>query len=73
MTIATPQRGLLSREQAAEYLSISVRSFDRIVASESIPRKRIGCILRFSLQDLNKYIDSLPNQPGRTPGKQGGE
>lgn len=72
MTIAT-QRGLLSREQAAEYLSISVRSFCRLVASELIPRKRIGCVVRYSVRDLDSYIESLPNKPGRTPTKRGGE
>jgi predicted HTH domain antitoxin len=72
MSIAT-QRGLLSREQAAEYLSISLRSFTRIVASESIPRRRIGCIVRYAVRDLDNYIDSLPNSPGPKPGKRGEE
>jgi excisionase family DNA binding protein len=72
MSTAT-QRGLLSREQAAEYLSLSLRSFCRLVASESIPRRRIGCMIRFSVRDLDTYIASLPNAPAPRPGKRGTE
>ncbi len=61
------QRGLLSAEDAADYLSISTRSFGRLVAAKQIPSRRIGSLARYKLSDLDTYIDSLPNKPGRSP------
>ena len=61
------QRGLLSAAVAAEYLSISDRTLDRLQANGEIKRRRIGSLIRFALADLDAYIESLPNEPGRCP------
>jgi excisionase family DNA binding protein len=61
------QRGLLSAEDAADYLSISARSFGKLAADGTIPRRRIGSLVRYKLADLDAYIDTLPNKAGRSP------
>ena len=64
---ALNQRGLLSAQDAAEYLSISERSFHRLVASGQIRRRRIGATVRFSVSDLNQFIDDLPDDVNALP------
>ena len=61
------QRGLLSAEDAAAYLSISPRTFGKLVADGKLPRKKIGSLVRFALADLDLMIQALPNEPGRCP------
>jgi excisionase family DNA binding protein len=61
------QRGLLSADDAAEYLSISVRTFGKLASDGVIKRRRIGSLVRYALSDLDAYIDSLPNEAGRCP------
>lgn len=68
--MVSEQRGLLSREDSAAYLSISPRTFDRLVAKGDIPRRRIGCQVRFAVRDLQVFIESLPDKPGRSPRKE---
>jgi hypothetical protein len=64
---ALNQRGLLSAQDAAEYLSISERSFHRLVASGHIRRRRIGSTVRFAVVDLNQFIDDLPDNANELP------
>lgn len=61
------QRGLLSADDAAEYLSISVRTFGKLASDGAIKRRRIGSLVRYALSDLDAYIESLPNEAGRCP------
>ena len=61
------QRGLLSADDAADYLSIGPRTFAKLAADGTIPRRRIGTLVRYKLADLDAYIDQLPNKPGRSP------
>jgi excisionase family DNA binding protein len=65
--IAANQRGLLSAQDAADYLSISERSFHRLVASGHIRRRRIGATVRFSVSDLNEFIEQLPDDANSVP------
>ena len=65
--VSQKTRGLLSREDSAAYLSVSPRTFDRLVAKGEIPRRRIGCTVRFAVRDLDVFIESLPDEPGRSP------
>ena len=67
MTKPTKPVGLLSCEDAAAYLSIGKRTFERLVADGKIKRRRIGAIVRYSVADLDAYIESLPDEPGRNP------
>jgi excisionase family DNA binding protein len=55
-------RGLLSTAEAAEYLAISTRKFQQIVANADSPirPRRIGSSVRYKLSDLEAFVDSLP-------------
>lgn len=46
---------LLSRKQAADYLGISTRTFDRLRLVASIPFVTIGKRNKFLQRDLNAY------------------
>ena len=62
------QRGLLSAQDAAAFLSISHTAFKQIIAaSDSIIKpRRIGpSIIRYRLSELEEYIASLPIGKGR--------
>jgi len=59
-----PIKRLLSAEETARYLGISVRTiYNRIGRKAEKPfpvkPKRIGRLIRFDLQDLDRYIESL--------------
>lgn len=55
-----PERKYLTRKQAAEYLGISVKTLGRRVNIEKkIPVYADGAFVRFSLADLDAYMDSL--------------
>lgn len=53
---------LLTAEDAAEYLSISVKSLHRLRAAERIKAVTIrdGSFIRFRRTDLDAFIDDLP-------------
>ena len=55
---------LLSAAEAAEYLGISLRTLYNQTGRRSkqkfpVTTKRIGKLLKFDIQDLDKYIDLL--------------
>lgn len=51
---------LLSKEQAAKYLSISTRSLDRIVAEKRLRPVMAGAgCWRIKIEDLDAYVNSL--------------
>lgn len=55
---------LLSVEETAQYLGISVRTIYNAIAPKSkkpfpIKPKRIGKLVKFDLRDLEKFIDGL--------------
>jgi len=57
-------RRLLSVEETAEYLGISPRSLYNRTAPKSknpfpVKPKRIGKLIKFDINDLDHYIDSL--------------
>jgi excisionase family DNA binding protein len=58
----SPLRGLLSTSEAAEYLAISTRKFQQIVASADSPIKpyRIGAAVRYKLAELVDFVEALP-------------
>ena len=47
-----------SRSEAAAFLSISPRTFDRIQEARAIPYVRIGKRRRYLRQDLQNYLRS---------------
>ena len=60
---------LLTRDEAAGYCRVSLRTFDRQVASE-VPRVRIGCRCLFDRKDIDRWLErhkvgsstSIPNR-----------
>jgi excisionase family DNA binding protein len=74
-SIPANERGLLTAESAAEYLSISKRSFERLVASKdcTIKPRRLGALVRFKISDLNQFIEQLPAKAGEFKGVRHGD
>jgi len=54
-TVATEDKLLVSREEAAQLLSISQRALDYLVASKRLPSRRIGGRVLIPMADLRKY------------------
>jgi hypothetical protein len=57
--------GILSRPQAARYLQVTPRWFER-GAGAVIPQARIGRDIRYRLSDLEAYLDSCVEEPAPT-------
>ena len=53
-----PDNSFLTRPQGAEYLAISQRKLDQLVASGEIPRVKIGACVRFDRADLQAFANS---------------
>ena len=54
----TPKAVTCSRDDAAVYLGISSRTFDRIQKDNAIPFVAIGKRKRYLLSDLESYLKS---------------
>jgi len=50
--------GLMTTDEAADYLALSARQVRRLVAERRIAFRRFGTRVRFSLEDLNEYIEA---------------
>jgi excisionase family DNA binding protein len=55
VTLAPEDKILVSREEAAQLLSISQRALDYLVASRRLPTRRIGGRVLIPVADLRKY------------------
>src|SRR5271156_2865518 len=55
VTIAPEDKILVSREEAAQLLSISQRGLDYLVASRRLPTRRIGGRVLIPVADLRRY------------------
>jgi excisionase family DNA binding protein len=55
VTVALEDKLLVSREEAAQLLSISQRGLDYLVASKRLPTRRIGGRVLIPVADLRKY------------------
>jgi excisionase family DNA binding protein len=55
VTVAPGDKLLVSREEAAQLLSISQRALDYLVASKRLPTRRIGGRVLIPVADLRKY------------------
>jgi excisionase family DNA binding protein len=47
---------MLTKDSVAAYLSISLRTLDRLLQAGAIPSYRIGGHRRFRLEDVEQYI-----------------
>ena len=55
VTGAPDTKLLVSREEAAQLLSISQRALDYLIANRRLPTKRIGGRVLIPVSDLRKY------------------
>ena len=55
VNIAPEARLLVSREEAAQLLSISQRGLDYLIANRRLPTRRIGGRVLIPVADLRKY------------------
>jgi excisionase family DNA binding protein len=55
VTVAPEDKLLVSREDAAQLLSISQRGLDYLIASKRLPTRRIGGRVLIPVADLRKY------------------
>ncbi len=54
---STLSPSLLTRREAAAFLSVSERKLDQLVAAGQIPRAKIGASVRILRADLDKFIE----------------
>jgi excisionase family DNA binding protein len=59
----TLDRLLLTKGEAAERLSVSVRTIERLAASGRLPQVHVERLARFRVTDLVAYVDSLEEWP----------
>jgi excisionase family DNA binding protein len=55
-----PSQRLFGTKSAAQYLGIHVQTLRKLTDLGEIPARRMGSRRVFRLEDLNEYIDSLP-------------
>jgi excisionase family DNA binding protein len=54
---ARTYRQLFDRESLAEYLRLSTDTIDRLVKAGKLPCVRIGSQVRFTLEDVDSFIE----------------
>ena len=76
MTIFKPLDGvpiskkiLLTKEEAAEMLSMSVSKIDSLMKEQAIPVKRIGGLVRFHRDQLDAWALNLDSSKGESDGE----
>lgn len=52
-------RLLITKDEAAERLGVSVRTVERLVATGRLPQVHIERLARFRVKDLEAYVDGL--------------
>ncbi|WP_241666380.1 hypothetical protein [Mycobacterium marseillense] len=64
--MVSPHKLLYSRKEAAVALAMSERRLDRLVAHADILALRDGRCVKFTADELQRYVDSLPSyEPGQ--------
>lgn len=51
---------LLTRDDAAAALGVSLNTVKRLVRSGEIPVRHVGHLVRIRYEDLRAYVDGLP-------------
>lgn len=61
---ATPRQGrLMTVDQACAYLGISRNTFYRLVRQGQLRPTRVGCRLRLSAREIERYLDRMTLKP----------
>lgn len=58
---AMSERLLVTKSEAAERLSVSIRTVERLVSSGRLPQVHVERSVRFRLSDLESYVTGLPD------------
>lgn len=58
MTDANVQRDILTIEEAAELLGVSVKTFNKVLHSQDLPARKIGREWKFSRAALIEWVGS---------------
>jgi excisionase family DNA binding protein len=56
VTVPAEARLLVSRDEAAQLLSISQRGLDYLIANQRLPTRRIGGRVLIPMAELRKYV-----------------
>jgi excisionase family DNA binding protein len=67
LAFALPDEPLLSLEEIAERLSVSVRTVQRLVADDELRPFYVGTSPRFDPRDVADYLERTRSQPRRRP------
>jgi excisionase family DNA binding protein len=51
---------LVTKGEAADRLSVSVRTLERLVSTGRLPQVHVERAARFRVRDLEEYVDALP-------------
>jgi excisionase family DNA binding protein len=55
-------RRLLSVQQTAQQLNVSIRTVQRLIADDELPARRIGGTIRIMQGDLDDYVENAGGQ-----------
>ncbi len=55
-----PDPLLISKDEAAERLGVSVRTVERLVATGRLPQVHLERLARFRVKDIEAFVDGLP-------------
>ena len=58
-----PRSNLLTLQEAADYLAISVGYLRRLVREKRIPYVKVGKYVRFNIRDLDGWLDARRVDP----------
>ncbi len=57
------RRPPLTRAEAAEYLNVSPRWIKRAIEERRLPYLKLGRLVRFDLDDLDRWLDAQRVEP----------
>jgi excisionase family DNA binding protein len=63
LAAAARQRRYTGVEGIAEYLSLTVRHVRRLVLERRIPHRKVGSLLRFDIDEVDAWMDTLRRGP----------
>ena len=52
-----PERELITKAEAMEYLRISLATIDRLIKSRDLPHIKVGKKVLFRIRDLEAFVD----------------
>lgn len=59
---AQPLERLLTRQQGAEYLGVSLRKFDYLLQGGQVTAKKVGRLVRIPESHLKAFLDRCPDR-----------